>query len=512
MRLYSRFLSVLAITFLIFSCNKELSYEGGTGPIEPPPVDTIYNWGFSDSGSAATDAKSGFTDTAYILTENNIENFFYEGSSSDHNRGIVFQVAGQPLAVGSYSGDQLAFGYFEGSSLIYTNIGADSDFTLVVSHLTQDSISATFTGHVRNEAGSLIQLNGGYLNSRIGVAVGNTDSVGNLICSSIEVNGDLKPGIAPDFNNYIDMQVHVTKPGNYNFETQVLNGLFFSGEQNFTDTGTFGVRLSAYGTPEEAGSFDFGIQFGNSTCTFNITVEGGTEAVVDGAPGTLARQIREQNGAATGEMKYYQLLGLIAEIQSQEDPFRKVYYENNLISKIELLTGDGAGGFTVTETRQYSYTPEGYVSGITRIDENGAFIDSVASYSYLPASDLPASRTYFSNGVRQYQLYYTYTGGNLTKIEKTNADYTSIAETSTFAFDPGLGNGFSSLHTQMYFLDMATFFEDGNYPEVLYFSTNLPVTRTSGTTTTQISVVVNPSLRPISITYNGTLWYRYEYN
>jgi hypothetical protein len=211
-------------------------------------------------------------------------------------------------------------------------------------------------------------------------------------------------------------------------------------------------------------------------------------------------------------MKYYQLLGLIAEIQSQADPFRKIYYENNLISKIELLTSDGAGGFTVAETRQYSYTPDGYVSGITRIDDNGAFVDSVASYSYLPASDLPASRTYFSNGVRQYQLYYTYTGGNLTKIEKTNADYTSIAETLTFAFDPGLGNGFSSLHTQMYFLDMATFFEDGNYPEVLYFSTNLPITRTSGTSTTQIAIVVNPSLRPISITYDGTLWYRYEYN
>ncbi|HSB93652.1 MAG TPA: hypothetical protein VLC28_11055, partial [Flavitalea sp.] len=369
-----------------------------------------------------------------------------------------------------------------------------------------------FSGHVRNESGTLIQLNGGYLNSRIGVAVGSTDSVGNLICSSIVVNGDLMPGIAPDFNNYVDMQVHVTKPGNYTFETPVLNGVFFSGEQNFTDTGTFDVRLSAYGTPEEAGSFDYSIQFGNSTCTFNVTMDSGTEAVVDGPPGTLARQIREQAGAATGEMKYYQLLGRIAEIQSQEDPYRKVYYDNNLITKIEVLTGDGAGGFTVTETRQYNYTPEGYVSGIVRVDENGLFIDSVASYSYVPSSDLPASRTYFVNGVRQYQLYYTYVGGNLAKIQKANANYTSIVETSTFAFDVSHGNGFATLHPQMYFLDMATFFEDGNYPEVLYFSTNLPVSKTTGATTTPIQVLVNPSLRPISITYNGTLWYRYEYN
>jgi len=478
--------------------------------VEPPPVDTLYNWSFSDSG--ATDAKSGLTDTAYIRTEGTIETFFYEGSSSDHNRGIVFQVAGEPLAAGTYSGDQVAFGYFEGSSLIYTNIGADADFSLVISHFTQDSISATFTGHVRNEAGDLIQLNGGYLRSRIGVAVGTTDSVGNLICSSITVNGDLKPGIAPDFNNYVDMQVHITKPGNYIFETPVINGVFFSGEQNFTDTGTFDVRLSAYGTPEEGGSFDFPIQFGSSTCSFNVTIDSGTEVIVDGPPGTLARQIREQNGVATGEMKYYQSNGLIAEIQSLQDPYRKVYYDNNLISKIELLTGDGAGGFTVSETRQYIYTPEGYVSGIIRVDDNGGFIDSVASYSYLPSSDLPASRTYFANGVRQYQLYYTYTGGNLAKIEKTSADYTSIVQTSTFAFDVSRGNGFPSLHSQMYFLDMATFIEDGNYPEVLYYSTNLPVSKTTGTTTSPITILVNPSLRPISITYNGTLWYRYEYN
>src|SRR5829696_8954478 len=99
MKLYFRFLSVLAITFIIFSCNKELSLENGGAPIEPPPVDTIYNWSFVDSGSAATDLKSGFTDTAYLRTEGDVQTFFYEGSSSDRNKGIVFQVAGQPLGV-----------------------------------------------------------------------------------------------------------------------------------------------------------------------------------------------------------------------------------------------------------------------------------------------------------------------------------------------------------------------------------------------------------------------------
>jgi len=512
MKFNFRSLFLFGITALVFSCNKELSLESGGAPIDPVPVDTVYNWSFNDSGAVDADKKLGFTDTAYIRTEGSVQTFFYEGTSSDKTEGIVFQVAGQPLGTGTYSGDQLAFGYFQGSSLIYTNIGADSDFALTVTYFTQDSISATFTGHVRNESGTLIQLRDGYLRSRIG-ALAVTDSVGNLVCSSIMVSGDLKPNVSTDYNNYVDLQVHVTKPGNYIFETSVVNGVVFSGEQSFADTGTFDVRLSAYGTPEQPGSFDFPITFGNSSCSFNVVVDAGSEIVVDGAPGSLARQIRDAGSASNAEMKYYQSLGLIGEIQSLEDPYRKIYYNaSNQIDKIEVLTGDGAGGFVITETRQFSYTPEGYVSAITRVGDAGTFIDSVASYSYVPGTANLASRTYYAGGARLYQLYYTYTGGNLTQIRKVNSNYTSLLETVNFAFNTSVGNGFSTLHPQMYFLDLATFLEDGNYPEVLYYSTNLPISKTIGSVTTSIAVAVNPSLRPTSITYDGVQWYRYQYN
>jgi hypothetical protein len=513
MKFHFRCLCVLALTAFIFSCNKELSLEGGNVPNDPTPIDTVYNWSFRDSGAAVTDKKAGFTDTAYIRTESGVQTFFYEGSSSDKSNGIVFQVAGQPLATGTYTGEQLAFGYFQGSALVYTNIGADSDFTLTVGYFSQDSISATFTGHVRDVSGSLIQLNDGYLRSRIGSASMNTDSVGNLICSSIVVNGEMKPNIATDFNNYVDMQVHITKAGNYTFETSVINGVLFSGEQSFADTGTFDVRLSAYGTPEQAGNFDYPITFGNSECSFNVVVAAGNEIVVDGPSGSLARQIRDAGAASNAEMRYYQTLGLIGEIQSVEDPSRKIYYnESNQISRIEVFTSDGGGGFTISEIRQFSYTPEGYVAGVTHVDDTGAFIDSVASYSYVPSSDKLASRTYYSGGVRLYQLYYTYTSGNLTQIKKANSNYTSIIETLNFAFNTSVGNGFSALHPQMYFLDVATFLEDGNYPEVLYYSANLPISKTVGSVVTPIDVAVNPSLKPTRITYGGVVWYRYEYN
>ena len=74
---------------------------------------SVYNWSFKDSGSAATDIKAGYTDSTLVHTEgDNIQTFLYEGSSSDFNKGIVFQVVGQPLAVGLYSGEQVAFSYF----------------------------------------------------------------------------------------------------------------------------------------------------------------------------------------------------------------------------------------------------------------------------------------------------------------------------------------------------------------------------------------------------------------
>src|SRR6478735_11717528 len=137
MKPYSRFLSAFAIALFIFSCQKELSMEVGGNPISE---DSVYNWSFKDSGSAATDIKAGYTDSTLVHTEgDNIQTFLYEGSSSDFNKGIVFQVVGQPLAVGLYSGEHVAFGYFQGSVLVYTNVGANSDFTLSITYLTPDS-------------------------------------------------------------------------------------------------------------------------------------------------------------------------------------------------------------------------------------------------------------------------------------------------------------------------------------------------------------------------------------
>ena len=508
-----RRLCVVTLTLILFACNKELSMEGGDGNPPPVPVDSLYQWRFKDSGATDAQFRQGFTDTAYVESEGTLSALFYEGSTADRTKGIVLQVINDPLGPGDYSGEQVSFGYFEGSSLVYTNIGANSDFTLKISVLTADSVAGTFSGHVLNSAGELKLIQSGSFQGKIGGTTQNNDSVGNLICSSLTLNGDYKPGIENDLNNYVDVQVHVTKPGTYLLETPVVNGMFFSNEQTFADTGTFDMRLSAYGTPELAGSFDYSVTFGKTTCTFNLTIDPEAETIVDGKPGSLARQIRETGLPATDEMKYYQTKDLIGEIQSLDNPVRKVFYNsNNQLSTVEVWFADGSGGTFKNQTRKYHYNATGDVVGITEVDENGNFIDSISSLSYF-SSDKIASRTVFNNGSPACQLQYNYDAdGNIVKIVKTNASYTSVADVFTFAFKP-IGNGFSTLHPQFYFLDMATFYEEGNFPEVLYFSKQLPISRTNAAgASTPVDVIINPSLLPLSVSYGGTVWYRYEYN
>lgn len=72
----------------------------------------------------------------------------------------------------------------------------------------------------------------------------------------------------------VRIKVTVNKPGNYKINTATINGLSFSGEGNFENTGEQYVILSAEGTPLQTGTYTYSIinPSGNESCTFNITV------------------------------------------------------------------------------------------------------------------------------------------------------------------------------------------------------------------------------------------------
>lgn len=108
-------------------------------------------------------------------------------------------------------------------------------------------------------------------------------------CGPITINGVFKVGSTLNENSYVDIQVTVTSQGTYDISTDTINGYSFS-KSGALGTGLHTIRLSAKGQPIAAGTNTFTVRYGNSTCTFNIVVTGGTTTpavyTLGGSPGS----------------------------------------------------------------------------------------------------------------------------------------------------------------------------------------------------------------------------------
>jgi hypothetical protein len=97
-------------------------------------------------------------------------------------------------------------------------------------------------------------------------------SAGQLICAST-VTGIFSKNKALNDSNYIDVQVHVLKAGNYNIATDTKNGIAFNAKGKFNDTGTVSIKLQGSGTPKDEGDFQFTIIYGSDRCTVSLNVQ-----------------------------------------------------------------------------------------------------------------------------------------------------------------------------------------------------------------------------------------------
>ena len=86
-------------------------------------------------------------------------------------------------------------------------------------------------------------------------------------------NGIFKTGIAlTAASNYIEVQVYVTKTGNYQITTDKVNGFSFEGEGAFTVVGLNTVRLVGSGKPLNAGTTTFHFTYDSDICSVDIPV------------------------------------------------------------------------------------------------------------------------------------------------------------------------------------------------------------------------------------------------
>ena len=118
------------------------------------------------------------------------------------------------------------------------------------------------------------------------ISVGTSAAAGTLsggpgACAPIMVNGTYTMNSALTVSNTVQVQVNVTTPGAYNINTSTVSGFSFSASGNFTATGLQNVILNGTGTPSASGAISFIVNFGSSTCTFQVTVlSGGVSAFI----------------------------------------------------------------------------------------------------------------------------------------------------------------------------------------------------------------------------------------
>lgn len=87
------------------------------------------------------------------------------------------------------------------------------------------------------------------------------------------VNGSYVEGEDLDSSNFLVLQVDVKTPGNYSIKTDTINGIVFSGDYTFTQTGTQFIKIYGTGTPAQNGQITISISAGGGTATYNITVD-----------------------------------------------------------------------------------------------------------------------------------------------------------------------------------------------------------------------------------------------
>jgi hypothetical protein len=235
----------LTATLLMFSCQKEYSFEGGAGTVSqgslksgttgdclPSVINGIYRTDVALAAANYIDVQIDVTATgSYTITSDTINGFSFKAE------GVV-SVAGINTIRLAGSGKPVAEGV-NTFTIEYGNSSCEIDINV---------ISAT-----------------------TGEAVYSLGGAGG-VCTGATLNGVYKAGVAMDASNSITLTVDVTTPGTYSLEVQSAGGITFSGTGVFSDANLQNVTLGAQGTPPAAGTFNATVGTAPNSCTFSVVV------------------------------------------------------------------------------------------------------------------------------------------------------------------------------------------------------------------------------------------------
>lgn len=94
----------------------------------------------------------------------------------------------------------------------------------------------------------------------------------NNNCTQVVVGGNYFIGRTLTDSNFLQVQLHVSRPGSYSIKSNKNNGYSFFASGNFSDTGIVVIKLPASGKPQTAGADIFTISYDSSVCEATVTV------------------------------------------------------------------------------------------------------------------------------------------------------------------------------------------------------------------------------------------------
>lgn len=233
---------ILLNIFIISSCQKELSYEGGgetpgiaafslidnTGGCPAISVKGDYRAGIplSNNNGAAV-AVSVTSSGAYTITSDTLNGMSFYASgmfASAGTQAITLSASGIPAKEGSF---------------LFTLKGSNCHFNVTVAPKPAGTAVFTYDGAPSS-------------------------------CTNISRGGNFVAGIPLTEKNAVRIDVNVVVPGTYSVTTTLINGFLFSGTGELSTAGYGVVTLTAIGTPVTDGIFIFTPPNG---CPFQISVD-----------------------------------------------------------------------------------------------------------------------------------------------------------------------------------------------------------------------------------------------
>jgi len=109
-------------------------------------------------------------------------------------------------------------------------------------------------------------------NSKIGTSSGSLQANATNECLPKTLQGAYVSGVSLTNTNFIEVEIDVDAVGSYFITTDTINGYYFSGSGEFSNTGINTVRLTGKGKPLASGNDFFTVSFDATSCNISVAV------------------------------------------------------------------------------------------------------------------------------------------------------------------------------------------------------------------------------------------------